>query len=83
MTTKVPPGWKPHMPGYTFKDYQDKLKIWYSMCDVTDAKVGPTIATRLKDGAWQVANRLRLIQPGNTGQYDLGDALSSDKRCNK
>ena len=27
-TKYVPPGWRPHIKGYTFRRYQQKLKLW-------------------------------------------------------
>ena len=58
----VPPGWKENIPGYSFKLYLEKLRLWDRITNVGEAEKGPTIVGRLKGDAYQAAMGLSVVR---------------------
>ena len=49
-TRSLPPGWKPGLHRYTFKQYEQLVKLWWRSKNVDDAAVAAIlIASRLHD----------------------------------
>ena len=69
---EVPPGWTPNDPGYSLRQYMEKLKIWYRIYQGEDEAVGPLVAGRLFGQAEKIAMNLKVPRPH--GGYDQGDA---------
>ena len=53
-TKFIPPGWRPGLRTYTFTDYMQKLRLWWSFCEVNETSVGPLVAARLKGQAFRL-----------------------------
>ena len=60
-TDQVPPGWRPGVASYPFKDYIEKLSIWVQnnglstdTRKISGAQMGLKIIGRLKDEAYRV-----------------------------
>ena len=60
MTPNMPPGWKPNVKRYPFRQYQEKLQEWDLMRDANMPwhKVGALIGSRLKGTASQFVRSL-------------------------
>ena len=60
MTPNMPPGWKPNVKRYPFRQYHEKLEEWNSMRDPNMQwhKVGALIGSRLKGTASQFIKSL-------------------------
>eukprot|EP00959_Pyramimonas_sp_CCMP1952_P301564 6309377-Pyramimonas_sp.AAC.1 len=70
-TRYVPPGWKPGLPEYTFKNFLERLHLWWRITPITDEEAGPLVASRLLDQAFEVAMHMRVDR---NGQIYTGDA---------
>ena len=70
----TPPGWKPGIDGYPLKLYREKLKLWYRGYDGDDQSVGCVVAGRLKEGAMNLALKLRVPKRVDEGGgFVIGD----------
>ena len=77
-TQKTPPGWRPGVPRYPLRLYEQLLKLWWRQTDVSEAQSGPLMAGRLRGTAFQLA--LKITQDRfdpDTGQIRqfTGDEL--------
>ena len=63
-TKQIPPGWKPNMKNYSFKDYMEKLRLWWSFAEVAETQVGPLVAARLKGQALRLAMAFYIDRDG-------------------
>lgn len=65
-----------NIPGYSFKLYLEKLRLWNRMTDVGEAEQGPTIVGRLKGDAYKAPMglsivRARLVPDPNSPAYQI------------
>ena len=73
-TTNVPPGWRPGIKGYSYRDYSDKLKLWWRIKGTDDdAKAAALVVSRLQGSPYKMAMKLRLVRNGVT--YEGDDAI--------
>ena len=56
----TPPGFKPGLEKYTFKQYVEKARLWLRLTDLPEHQWGPALAGRLKDKAYRLAIRIKL-----------------------
>ena len=59
----TPPGWEPHNPAYTLRQYNERLELWghYNNTpgqEMPSNQIGPTIVGRLKGAAYPLANKI-------------------------
>ena len=61
----VPPGWAPHDPAYTLRQYKERLELWGQYRNTPGAEMpsnemGPAIVGRLKGSAYRLANKIQI-----------------------
>ena len=66
-TKQIPPGWRPGLRNYTYKQCMEKLRLWMSFCDVRQDKAGPLVAARLGGQAFKKAMTLRVKRQEEVG----------------
>ena len=83
-TRQVPPGWRPGLRSYTFRQYIQKLRLWWRFAEIQERQAGPLIAARLGGLAFKKAMSLRLLRqetPGAAAQLYTGEqALGLDRQ---
>ena len=73
-TRSTPPGWKPGQYKYTFKQYQQNLKLWWRSKNVDDNGVAAIlVASRLQGLPRKRALNFRIVR--NNVEYVGDDAL--------
>ena len=66
-TQFVPPGWKPGIKGYSFKNYQEKIDIWMRIKNTDDnSKAAALIISRLQGEPYQTALTFKVQRGENT-----------------
>ena len=66
----VPPGWEPHNPSYTLRQYNERWELWgyYNNTpgsELTSNQIGPAIVGRLKGSAYRLANKIQIEIPND------------------
>ena len=64
----IPPGWEPHNPSYTPRQYKERLALWghYNNTpgqEMTANQKGPVVVGRLKGSAYRLANKIQIKIP--------------------
>ena len=67
-TKVIPPGWEPHNPNYTLRQYKERLELWghYNNTpghEMTANQMGPAVVGRLKGSAYRLANKIQIRIP--------------------
>ena len=63
----TPPGWRPGLAHHPFRRFLERLRLWYRMTDLGADQVGPAVAGRLQGRPFNVAMKLRIVDPtGNS-----------------
>ena len=75
-TRYVPPGWKPGLPDYSYKQFLERLHLWWRIAPVTEEEAGPLVASRLLDKAFEVAMHLKVTRDGTVHSGDAALALA-------
>ena len=72
----IPPGWKPHIRGYTFRKYMQKLRLWWRITDEDrEERIGPLIVSRLKSTPFTQAMSFSIRRQGVTYRGDEAVSL--------
>ena len=83
-TKTVPPGWEPHNPQYTLRQYNERLELCGHYNNTPGSEmpanqIGPAVVGRLRGSAYRLANKIQIkiaddarIDPKYRGKTLLG-----------